>query len=1017
MERRPWGFALVFVIGVLGVLALLATCFVAVARLERRASQQRMHATRAFLLARSGIEDALARLATGQDPLSTPGRYLGEDWLGDGDQGPSSFDRAQETFGRGVLDLETCPPRHALRPSFFVLNTSGGVPDLRTVEGRARGRSGNLAGGTYAIRIVEHAGFHVNGGDLSSAGEHPGCYDPVLRRILGNLAEELGAPLSRTDGEALVARRPAGGWTSFDQILSVALAGERAKLERIRPFLLLHAWVDRKVIRPNLGPGMPGVLPRAWAEIRRGSSDDPAGSPAHFNNGRTSPMPVLEPRAPVSLPWARAHREALTALTRDLEGTWLDETLAGGEQGQASSRIANALGQLHAVRIGAGEARAVSVLLATGTSALSTWQEFNAWCDTLGSDVLTASGQAELQAKRDLLKANFNPNSDLNKFNPNPSLWKSVDKQDLLAYSTELSLHPDNGWELSCAGKVLSPSGDLLGARTLETRIPGPQAVRLTTQREFVCNDLGRLDEAGDERDLRLPGWQSAGTPEFITPSNSLDRTWGHRLDVRGKYPGSWMDADSGGLSLQTYPEPCFRDAPGGALGMSPADYDGSLQLATIETVDNALYSVTAATQDMMCLARFDDGFDLDLADGRSACQPDVRQGAASTPLLDGTNPGVLHPDGCYSERNRTPAFYDRGNSHGFHGALSFWMKPNYDILKTTSRGRPCLKRTNYGPGDSQFFFLGVAAQFNPKNRFSAQFEVWHPENDIVHEHTFQTPTRPILPHRWYLLSMYWDFQVWRNNDVGSLLVDHGTRAENRGTVNWYSQTNALADAQDITLDAPEDIWPGSPVGPHKLFLGHRGTSRSGSWDWEMGVFLGTGADATFDEFAIWDFGQDTNALATLARTRANEGRYYKGWRYGSLTTSLPGRDHAGAWFSAPVALPKGSVLKEVRWTWLRPADLTRDYVEIELTDPAGAAYLWATPLSRSTQAQSWNWDRQTWKLRQAPPSPFRIHAVFRRPFLVTVPILDSPVLDDLTLLYEPSGGPACVDWREEPQG
>ena len=60
------GFALLVVVGVLGGLSVLAAAFVTMAQMERRASEQRVHATQAFLLARSGIEDALARLAAGQ---------------------------------------------------------------------------------------------------------------------------------------------------------------------------------------------------------------------------------------------------------------------------------------------------------------------------------------------------------------------------------------------------------------------------------------------------------------------------------------------------------------------------------------------------------------------------------------------------------------------------------------------------------------------------------------------------------------------------------------------------------------------------------------------------------------------------------------------------------------------------------------------------------------------------------------------------------------------------------------
>jgi type II secretory pathway component PulK len=80
MSRASRGLALLIVVGVLGLLAVLATAFVTMAQLERRASQQRLFATKAFLLARSGLEDALARLAAGQDLHAVSNRYFGEDW-------------------------------------------------------------------------------------------------------------------------------------------------------------------------------------------------------------------------------------------------------------------------------------------------------------------------------------------------------------------------------------------------------------------------------------------------------------------------------------------------------------------------------------------------------------------------------------------------------------------------------------------------------------------------------------------------------------------------------------------------------------------------------------------------------------------------------------------------------------------------------------------------------------------------------------------------------------------------
>ena len=196
---RRSGLALIIVLGVIGVLAILAMAFVTMAQLERKASQQRLGGTKALLLARSGIEDALARLSAGQDPQDISNAYGGEDWQMDGDQGPGSFDRQQEVYDPGVLDLEACPVRQALRPSFFKRDALA-RPALTEVDGRLRGLSGSLSGdfrkdgNAYSLRISPSSGIYLNGGDPSVASDPTLLSDcnTNLQRMLGILTEAVG---------------------------------------------------------------------------------------------------------------------------------------------------------------------------------------------------------------------------------------------------------------------------------------------------------------------------------------------------------------------------------------------------------------------------------------------------------------------------------------------------------------------------------------------------------------------------------------------------------------------------------------------------------------------------------------------------------------------------------------------------------------------------------------------------------------------------------------------------------
>ena len=76
----------------------------------------------------------------------------------------------------------------------------------------------------------------------------------------------------------------------------------------------------------------------------------------------------------------------------------------------------------------------------------------------------------------------------------------------------------------------------------------------------------------------------------------------------------------------------------------------------------------------------------------------------------------------------------------------------------------------------------------------------------------------------------------------------------------------------------------------------------------------------------------------------------------------------------------------------------------MELSNLAGDAY--ATDLLRFTDS------------RYSPvyrtPGPFRIHAIFRPNLAdMNTPILDPLTLDDVTLLYDPPGGPRITGWGE----
>ncbi len=1107
------GLVLVVVIGILGVLAVLGTAFVLMARLERRASQGRIHATQAYFLARSGLEDALARIEAGQAPYSAQSRYLGEDWDGDGTLLTSAEDAEPERAGQrhypASVDREDCPLRHALRPSFWARALAGELPELQASDGVLRGYTGALSGGSpqrgghcYAIR-VEEPGIYVNGGELSSAGEHPGTYDTTLKRILGNLVEEIrdaeagpkrgggsqAAYFPRADGERLVTLRPAGGWTSFDQIRDQALGGDRLKIAILRPYLALRAWVDRKVVIHNLVldeaevPQLVGKFPRSWTEYATGNGefDDFGSDPWTFSGLRTG-VPALEARAPVTVSWLKAHPAAFAALVRDLRGIYLDTTGVnqgnelGGGSGHGDDCVGNVMSASIPPWLVKGKPLDVPPVKGYATKfgeypwEIASIGDLATFVSEASADLIFTES-AMTQAWRDMIVANFDPNTDLNAFNPNLTMWRSVDKSGLTVHSTELAFLPVHGYRVSSLGRVVDVQGRLLAERTLSAELPYGVA-RLTTQREFVCEDLGDLDVPGDERGLRLPGQFP-----YLGLNQGLGKSWGHAALANP------------GIAVQSYPAPYVQVGGVGAMTMSPLDCDGSLQLATVETLTDDLYGVTdPIVKDMKMLARFDTGMDLDWWDGDrrmlaydQICGDDL----LANGLMHVNQPISLRPDGCYVERRRAPAYRDAGNANGFHGVMSFWVKGNYETSHAqnpSSRGHPLVQWTN-GRNDvppdppdvdgnqwyryaSQFFMLGQAwkevdspdESIGTADRYFCHFESGHayaPGTDSFQEHDVHTgpPALPFRARRWRLVTFFWDFLAKSPNDSSRILVDRGlpgpggVDSEERGGHEIYGglhPDNDPALAQDIT--APGSVWAGEDDSQHCIVLGRRtvGWMPEGAggiyWnDWErvVGYHFGMGADSTMDEFAIWDFGgakyaagvsspADPEVLVApdlLARKRYEEGRYYKESAYPTDGVAVPpGADldgdglpdrAAAEYFTPPLSLP-GAAIRRLGWTLRRPKELPGDYVEMALTTPAGDAYAGRAAACRSVLEPLWSRDRADWRLAVLPPGPFRIQVVFRRevPIAADTPIIDTPVLDDLTVLSIPPGG-WVRNWRE----
>ncbi len=301
------GTALIVSLGVLVVLAMLATVFATMAGVERDISRNYVDLVRARFLAESGIHESVAELCRdmtqtvsedrnrngaldpGEDvngngvldgagpdgvpwPAQTAWWYRGEDYNDNGVLDGAAEDQDQLPSA-GTLDTASCPAGDARYPSLS--DYSAGLP--RTIfldingAPRPRGVSRALAAGSYgrncdlyAVKIVD-----------TSAQIYINDFNPNLPRILNNLGRQV-VPVIANLGNRICGLNAAGNpvagtgrfkvpyhqFVSKDELVQFGIL-TAAELEQVRDFITVHAWVDPKVVNPvplsafehNGGPG------------------------------------------------------------------------------------------------------------------------------------------------------------------------------------------------------------------------------------------------------------------------------------------------------------------------------------------------------------------------------------------------------------------------------------------------------------------------------------------------------------------------------------------------------------------------------------------------------------------------------------------------------------------------------------------------------------------------------------------------------------------------------------------
>lgn len=444
------GHALLTVTALLGLLSLTATSFVTIATQERRTAQNHILQVRARMLAEAGIERAVSDLrstATATDDLGSSPLQRRQAWS---DPRDDYFyaDLQAAPFGPRPYGSAPAPLAHARRISYAAALAP--FDASCSISGQLGGTFGP-ASDTFALKVIDCAA-QINVNDHNAA----------LARILDQLGAVTGVERvgGLTLGAAIVGTRPRAGYASKDEVLARVFGGDADRFARIREFITCHGWVDPGTVRWS------AAAPRWTPEPR---------APINVN---TAPKEVL-----VAVLWGLAARVETT------DGAGRPAVLAVGP-------------------IARDRAEAIADQLIANRPVARTQSPFNDWPRFSREILGRLRGLSRLEM--DLLRANFNPNSDLKKLNPDRLLADPagdlaagaadlLDKSDLTASSTEFCFGSMGYYEIEALGRV-AQGGRTLAHATVVSVVKLFDVFRATSQRDFETDRVWSDRRFGDLR-------------------------------------------------------------------------------------------------------------------------------------------------------------------------------------------------------------------------------------------------------------------------------------------------------------------------------------------------------------------------------------------------------------------------------------------------------------------------------------------------------------------------------------
>ncbi len=942
---RRKGVVLLFSIAVLTIMAILAFTFASISKVERNVSRNYVDHVRSMMLATSGVETAVAHLTEElRDPAGMfKHKFFGEDMNENGVANPG-----EDITGNG-WEEENCPLARAPHPSYMLDVNRNGLRDTGDeleFEGKQVGVSGILPstytpnGDFYSVKVS----------DLSRKINVNMDGHPHLQTILENLTEVAG--LGRAIGTALYLNRPYG---------SLLEIRDRCRLtpdqfEKVKNLVTVYGWFDKEVVNSvplaqRIKPGLSiGTYVYTWEEIRPRRIDFPKDAAGKVVG-----------RCPVNV--NLAPKEVLTALMMNLSGFYLDEESfssdvnSGYEFMGVMYTYSGANGALGQIRQTAPITRAQAELVADAMIArrrvrsFTTWQDFNKF---LWDDVWTRGTLNRQQM--DVLKANFNPNSDINDFNPEYFRFAWVDKTDLSYWTTELTFGPTGYYAIESIGRVANQFRQVVAEAELLVDVKMFDIYRESTQKDFLY-DFWKNGEA--------------------IKDNIISRERGS-----GK--------TSGDLSLMTFPE--MPDAN----WVKDADYDGDISLSTRETSGSgAQFQATW----------FDRGLNSDSGQAmvRDTNGPyfdrlvDQRGGSGAW------KPGKLFPDGVYAELDSVPMYnYLPQNPHDF--SASFWIKPHF-FPEHAGRSRVFMTWQKW-TGDAWIpvmplgVYCTVTSFVEEMSEGGYEYqEPWDTPAILAggtvntYEGCCATPCLNHLEHGHRSIDR--GGETWGTEFEGGKWlhvgwIHNGTAFESMG----YEYPSTHHDNLDMLYINGRkvsgvfsyqtgDVSTATQYDGEILRLGERRTAGA----------INTVPDATIDEVLVWDHVNMPNSERRIMDEFA-DGRFYNE-EDGTFTSRAID-------LAKEVGLPPGTPVQiaTVAWTPYIPTSLPNGAITIELVKAYDRS---ALPGAREYTRPGGE------KVDLTTPDPIRYRVHFKPGVGGSQGIVDTLVFDDITLTV--TKGPRFLSW------